>query len=50
MNRGSLADGLIFMKMAESMAKKVGDTQLLIMAYTNMAIHQRHAWSAADRA
>ena len=36
-NRRNLADGLMLMKMAESTAKKVGDTQLLIMAYTNMA-------------
>lgn len=36
-NRGSLADGLMLMKMAESTAKKTGDTKLLIMVYTNMA-------------
>ena len=37
MNRRSLTDGLMYIKMAESMARKAGDTRLLIMAYTNMA-------------
>lgn len=36
-NRRSLTDGLMYIKMAESMARKAGDTRLLIMAYTNMA-------------
>ncbi len=35
--RNDLADGLMFMKMAESMAKKAGETHLLIMTYTNMS-------------